>query len=110
MNGSAKAKWLNSTRIGIGIASLFSDVGREMATTAMVAALLILLFVREKPHAPQPRASLCAGMRSLPHQYKKFLVGLSAVAAMSFVIVTSLGGAIVIATTRPSSTAAEGQP
>jgi MFS family permease len=32
-------KWLNSTVLGIGLASLCSDVGHEMATTAMPALL-----------------------------------------------------------------------
>ncbi|MBO0721980.1 MAG: MFS transporter [Blastocatellia bacterium] len=32
-------KWLNSTIIGIGVASLFSDIGHEMATTALPALL-----------------------------------------------------------------------
>ena len=32
-------KWINSTVLGIGLASLFSDVGHEMATTAMPALL-----------------------------------------------------------------------
>jgi MFS family permease len=34
--------WLNSTVLGIGLASLFSDVGHEMATTAMPALLATL--------------------------------------------------------------------
>lgn len=34
--------WLNSTVLGIGAASLFSDVGHEMATTAMPALLGML--------------------------------------------------------------------
>jgi MFS family permease len=34
-----KAKWLNSTILGIGVASFFSDVGHEMATSAMPALL-----------------------------------------------------------------------
>jgi MFS family permease len=34
-----RVKWLNSTILGIGFASLFSDVGHEMATTAMPALL-----------------------------------------------------------------------
>lgn len=34
-NGS----WLNATVVGIGLASLCSDVGHEMATTAMPALL-----------------------------------------------------------------------
>lgn len=33
------ARWLNSTVLGIALASLFSDVGHEMATTAMPALL-----------------------------------------------------------------------
>jgi MFS family permease len=35
-------RWLNSTVIGIGLASLCSDVGHEMATTAMPALLATL--------------------------------------------------------------------
>ena len=35
-------RWLNSTVVGIGLASLFSDVGHEMATTAMPALLATL--------------------------------------------------------------------
>ena len=42
---------------------------------ACMAALLIWILVREKPHEPQPHARLWSGMRSLPHQYKRFLVG-----------------------------------
>ncbi|MFY9824219.1 MAG: MFS transporter [Thermoanaerobaculia bacterium] len=37
-----KQRWLNSTVLGIGLASLFSDVGHEMATTAMPALLATL--------------------------------------------------------------------
>lgn len=37
-----RAGWLNSTVLGIGLASLFSDVGHEMATTAMPALLAML--------------------------------------------------------------------
>ncbi|HEX5245203.1 MAG TPA: hypothetical protein VFW23_18225, partial [Tepidisphaeraceae bacterium] len=33
------AHWLNSTVVGIALASLFSDVGHEMATTAMPVLL-----------------------------------------------------------------------
>jgi len=33
------ARWLNSTVVGIALASLFSDVGHEMATTAMPVLL-----------------------------------------------------------------------
>ena len=35
-------RWLNSTVLGIGLASLFSDVGHEMATSAMPALLAML--------------------------------------------------------------------
>jgi MFS family permease len=36
---STKARWLNSTVLGIGLASLFSDLSHEMATTVMPAFL-----------------------------------------------------------------------
>jgi sugar phosphate permease len=35
-------RWLNSTVLGIGLASLCSDIGHEMATTAMPALLATL--------------------------------------------------------------------
>ena len=34
-----KARWLNRTVLGIGLASLFSDWSHEMATTVMPAFL-----------------------------------------------------------------------
>ncbi len=37
-----RVRWLNSTVLGIGLASLFSDVGHEMATVAMPALLATL--------------------------------------------------------------------
>lgn len=37
-----KRRWLNSTVLGIGVASLFSDIGHEMATTSMPAFLATL--------------------------------------------------------------------
>ena len=40
-----------------------------------IAALLIATFVRERPHAPQPHVRLWSGMRGLPVDYKRFLVG-----------------------------------
>ena len=40
MGKSGGRRWVNRTVIGIGLASLFSDVGHEMATTAMPAFLL----------------------------------------------------------------------
>jgi MFS family permease len=39
---AAKPRWLNRTVFAIGFASLFSDVGHEMATTAMPALLASL--------------------------------------------------------------------
>src|SRR5438477_8908026 len=36
------ARWLNATVLGIGLASLCSDVGHEMATTAMPALLALV--------------------------------------------------------------------
>jgi MFS family permease len=33
--GGGRSGWLNSTVVGIGLASLFSDIGHEMATTAL---------------------------------------------------------------------------
>lgn len=39
---AGRGGWLNSTVLGIGVASLFSDIGHEMATTAMPALLATL--------------------------------------------------------------------
>ena len=39
---SSRNHWLNSTVLGIGLASLFSDVGHEMATAAMPTFLAML--------------------------------------------------------------------
>jgi hypothetical protein len=41
-HNTSKLRWLNSTVLGIGLASLCSDVGHEMATTAMPAFLAAL--------------------------------------------------------------------
>jgi MFS family permease len=41
-NTNNRRRWLNSTVVGIGLASLFSDVGHEMATTALPALLATL--------------------------------------------------------------------
>ena len=38
-NGAERGAWLNRTVLGIGLASLLSDVGHEMATAAMPALL-----------------------------------------------------------------------
>jgi MFS family permease len=40
--GPSKSQWLNRSVLGIGLASLCSDVGHEMATTAMPALLASL--------------------------------------------------------------------
>jgi MFS family permease len=40
-----------------------------------LAALSILLLVREKPHQAQPHARLWRGLRSLPRDYQRFLSG-----------------------------------
>lgn len=42
---------------------------------AVIAALLIVFCVRERPHAPQPHVRLRSGVRALPHDFKQFLVG-----------------------------------
>ncbi|MFZ0709243.1 MAG: hypothetical protein WAM53_04315 [Terrimicrobiaceae bacterium] len=39
---ASKSRWLNRSVLGIGLASLCSDVGHEMATTAMPALLASL--------------------------------------------------------------------
>ncbi|HEY7182862.1 MAG TPA: MFS transporter [Blastocatellia bacterium] len=41
----------------------------------VIAALLIAFLVREKDHEPQPHAGLRDGMRSLPHEFRKYLYG-----------------------------------
>ena len=39
IDSGSKSQWLNPTVLGIGLASFFSDVGHEMATSAMPALL-----------------------------------------------------------------------
>jgi MFS family permease len=39
------------------------------------AALLIALLVREREHAPQPHAHFWGGIRALPVEFRKYLVG-----------------------------------
>jgi len=41
------------------------------------AALLIAFAVREKEHAPRPEARLWGSMKALPHDFRKYLVGVS---------------------------------
>ncbi len=41
-----------------------------------IAAVLVLAFlVREREHAPKPASRFWSGLRSLPHDYRKYLVG-----------------------------------
>jgi predicted MFS family arabinose efflux permease len=41
-----------------------------------LAALAVLLFVRERPHKPQPTAQLWGSVRALPRNFKQYLVGI----------------------------------
>jgi predicted MFS family arabinose efflux permease len=41
----------------------------------LMAALLIALLVRERPHEPRPQARLGGSLRSLPKPFKEYLVG-----------------------------------
>jgi MFS family permease len=41
----------------------------------VIAALLIVFLVREKEHEPQLHISLWGGMKSLPHEFRKYLYG-----------------------------------
>jgi MFS family permease len=40
-----------------------------------IAALLIAFLVREKHHEPQPEHTLWKGMKALPHDFRKYLLG-----------------------------------
>lgn len=42
---------------------------------AIIAALLIALFVREKPHEAQPEHTLWKGVQALPQSFRRYLVG-----------------------------------
>jgi MFS family permease len=50
----------------------------------VIAALLIAFLVREKDHEPQPRISLWGGMKSLPHEFRKYLYGVGIAGAGDF--------------------------
>jgi len=41
----------------------------------LAAAVLIWLLVREKPHEPHPHVRLFASIGSLPHEFRKYLLG-----------------------------------
>jgi MFS family permease len=41
----------------------------------LAAALVIALLVREREHAPQPQARLWSGIKSLPAQFRRYLIG-----------------------------------
>lgn len=68
---TVRPKWLNSTVLGIGLASLCSDVGHEMATTAMPALLAslgassaILGLIEGLADGLSSFAKLCSGLYS----------------------------------------------
>jgi MFS family permease len=70
-NLRSRFRWLNSTVLGIGLASLFSDVGHEMATTAMPALLAsigassaVLGFIEGLADALSSFAKLISGLYS----------------------------------------------
>lgn len=56
----------------------------------VAAALLIALAVREGEHAPQPKASLWGGMKGLPGEFRKYLVGIG-IAGLGLVFRTFSG-------------------
>lgn len=58
----------------VGVVGLHATFALTLVPGSL-AALLIWLLVREKPHQAQPHARLWSGMRSLPHDYKRFLAG-----------------------------------
>jgi MFS family permease len=62
-------RWLNSTVLGIGLASLFSDVGHEMATAAMPGLLAVL-------GASPAALGLIEGLADGLSSYAKLLSGL----------------------------------
>ena len=43
----------------------------------VMAALLIAFLVREKPHEPQPSHTLWKGVKALPRDFRKYLLGVS---------------------------------
>ena len=49
-----------------------------------IAALLIAFLVREKEHEPQPHISLWGGIKSLPHEFRKYLYGVGVAGAGDF--------------------------
>ncbi len=64
-----KQTWINSTVLGIGMASLFSDVGHEMATAAMPALLALL-------HASPALLGLIEGLADGLSSFAKLFSGL----------------------------------
>jgi MFS family permease len=49
-----------------------------------IAALLIAFLVREREHEPQPHISLWGGMKSLPHEFRRYLYGVGVAGAGDF--------------------------
>ena len=41
----------------------------------VLAAMVIAVLVRERPHVPKPKAPLLGGFRELPRSYRRFLLG-----------------------------------
>jgi MFS family permease len=68
--GPALALTLAAT---LGLRSMFALT----LVPGVVAALLIWFLVREKHHAPQPTARLWSGVKSLPRDFRKYLIGVS---------------------------------
>jgi MFS family permease len=50
----------------------------------LAAALLIALLVREREHPPQPHARLWSGLRGLPTDYRRYLLGVGIAGAGDF--------------------------
>jgi MFS family permease len=49
-----------------------------------IAALLIAFLVREREHEPQPHINLWGGMKSLPHEFRRYLYGVGVAGAGDF--------------------------
>lgn len=50
----------------------------------VIAALLIVFLVREKKHEPQAHSNLWGGMKSLPHEFRRYLYGVGVAGAGDF--------------------------
>jgi MFS family permease len=101
VGAAAKGSWLNRTVLGISVATLFSDMGHEMATAAMPALLAslgasaaLLGFIEGSADALSAFAKLLAGLYSdrLARRKPLAVVGYFATAAgmVSFAFATSV--------------------